>query len=168
MKERTGVITNAMSELIGMHITYTGPEDALPTPNISWETYSNSYPEFAETNDLSMVTFLDIDGFRVVFPGDLERPGWLSLLRNTGFKAALSRGVDVLVASHHGRENGYCPEVFTVSGEVGAVVFSDSSIRHASQSMANTYARHARGVPFNGQNRRVLTTRNDGTLVWDF
>ncbi len=92
LKERGGPLSDAMRELIGMHVVYTGPDEALPTPNITWETYNNTYPEFSETNDLSMVTVLNINGLRVLLPGDLERTGWLALLRDAGFRAGLSRG----------------------------------------------------------------------------
>ena len=47
-----------------------------------------------------------------------------------------------------------------------AVVFSDAWISYDTQQMAGTYGQHASGVAFNGQHRRVLTTRNDGTLTW--
>ncbi len=71
------------------------------------------------------------------------------------------------MASHHGRENGYCREVFDHTGQVAVVAFSDSPVQHATQEMATTYAQHARGIQFNGQTRYVLTTRNDGTIEWN-
>jgi hypothetical protein len=45
---------------------------------------------------------------------------------------------DILVASHHGRENGYCREVFDYC-HPQAVVMSDKSIVHDTQLMAQVY-----------------------------
>jgi hypothetical protein len=42
---------------------------------------------------------------------DIEREGWLEMLKLPSFQQCL-REVNVFVASHHGRENGYCEEVF--------------------------------------------------------
>ena len=32
--------------------------------------------------------------------------------------------------------------------------------------MMNTYAAHATGIQFNGEMRKVLTTRTDGSIIW--
>ena len=46
------------------------------------------------------------------FAGDLERAGWEMLLLNAAFRRELAL-VRILIASHHGRENGYCEDVFS-------------------------------------------------------
>ena len=112
-----------------------------------------------------MVTFLDCNGLKFIFPGDLENAGWLKLLENVTFQQDL-RGVDIFVASHHGRESGYCSDVFDICSPRVAV-FSDSNIVHASQDMSNTYGRHCSGIQFNGTPRSVISTRNDGSVWWD-
>lgn len=44
--------------------------------------------------------------------------------------------VDIFIASHHGRENGYCEELFAqYDGRPDVFVFSDSPIQHATQEM---------------------------------
>jgi beta-lactamase superfamily II metal-dependent hydrolase len=53
---------------------------------IQARTYGNTYPEFADTNNLSCVVVIEYAGFRIMFPGDLERPGWLWLLRRNDFR----------------------------------------------------------------------------------
>ena len=100
-----------------------------------------------------------------LIPGDLEKAGWAKLLERADFRAALAP-VDVFIASHHGRESGYCKEVFDYATGVEVFVFSDSSISYATQEMATVYGNHASGVMFNDQLRKVLTTRNDGPLTW--
>ncbi|HTD89543.1 MAG TPA: hypothetical protein VK663_02690, partial [Burkholderiales bacterium] len=78
---------------------------------ISSRSFFNSYPYFTETNDLSLVTFINYAGFQILFPGDLEKAGWQALLLRPEFCSELMR-TSILVASHHGRENGFCEDVF--------------------------------------------------------
>jgi hypothetical protein len=129
----------------------------------------NSYPQFATTNDLSLVAFIKFAGFKILFPGDLEEPGWLALLMNPLFRAELGN-TNILVASHHGRANGYCRKVFDYC-HPQAVVMSDKSIVHDTQLMARVYhdevaKHHPAGVHVATTNKRrhVLTTRRDGHI----
>jgi beta-lactamase superfamily II metal-dependent hydrolase len=124
--------------------------------------YWNPYPLFTNTNNLSLVTFVHGPGFSVLFTGDLERAGWLMLLRNPSFVRELAM-VRILVASHHGRESGYCKEAFAHFAP-DVVVISDDEIEFETQ--ANCYAKHAKGISWNGgrETRFVLTTRCDGDI----
>jgi len=101
--------------------------------------------------------------------GDLERPGWLRLLENPHVRRHLSQ-VDVFVASHHGRSNGYCREVFDYC-RPRLVVMSDGPVQHDTQLMASTYSQHATGETFNSPGgreiRKVVTTRKDGNIFWE-
>jgi beta-lactamase superfamily II metal-dependent hydrolase len=65
---------------------------------------------FSDENNLSLVIFVRCGAHKIIFPGDIERDGWPQLLRNQSFRNELL-GVNVFVASHHGRRNGYCEEV---------------------------------------------------------
>lgn len=123
----------------------------------------NTYPGFDDENNLSLVTILQYHDLGIIFPGDLEKAGWQQLLLRRDFQLALS-GVNVFVASHHGRETGYCPEVFDYCfPEI--VVFSDKSVVHETQKTAGLYRQHTRGVRFfDGETRHVLTTRNNGYI----
>jgi beta-lactamase superfamily II metal-dependent hydrolase len=132
----------------------------------------NPYPQFTNTNDLSLVVFIKFAGFSICFPGDLEKAGWLALLKNPAFCRELSM-TDILVASHHGRENGYCKEVFDFC-HPQAVIMSDKAIVHDTQSMAQTYRNeviknHPNGicVATTGKRRHVLTTRRDGFIHFE-
>jgi hypothetical protein len=166
-----GGVTDDMECYLALHGGYT--VDA-PEPfnqymgGITLTTFGNSYPAFTATNDLSLVAFVQFGAFRIVFPGDLERAGWLALLQNPDFCAQL-RGVNVFVASHHGRETGYCEEVFAHC-HPQAVVISDKSIVHDTQLMTPTYRQrvldHQDGVLVATTNKRrhVLTTRRDGSI----
>lgn len=127
----------------------------------------NEYPAFSDTNNLSLVVFIKYGGFKMLFPGDLEKVGWLALLRRADFRAELY-GTNVLVASHHGRESGYCEEAFNYFTP-DAVVISDKPIVHETQrGMVPDYGRVARerGVRVRTtlKDRHVLTTRRDGWI----
>jgi beta-lactamase superfamily II metal-dependent hydrolase len=132
------------------------------TASVFW----NDYPIFTKTNDLSLVVFLKFAGFKMLFPGDLERAGWSALLRKDDFRAELA-GTDVLVASHHGRENGFYEDIFNYFTP-GAVVISDKPIAHETQRMVSDYRRVVRDngviVRSTGKRRHVLTTRRDGWI----
>lgn len=127
------------------------------------EHYWNDFPDFKDENNLSLVTILRYHNHGVIFPGDIEKDGWLRLLERPDFRAALSC-VNVFVASHHGRENGYCPEVFNYC-RPEIVIFSDSTVVHETQKTAGLYRQHTRGIKFfDGKERHVLTTRNNGMI----
>lgn len=123
----------------------------------------NVYPSFDDENNLSLVTILQYPGLGIIFPGDLEKAGWKQLLTRADFQTALA-GVNVFVASHHGRETGYCSEVFNYC-HPEIVIFSDKSIIHETQKSAGLYRPHTRGVGFfDGETRYVVTTRNNGYI----
>jgi len=169
---KTPPISPAMTELLGMVDSYTesvAPHQLEPS-GLRVTIFHNDYPTFSDTNNLSLLTFLDVGAVSFALGGDLECPGWLQLLRNPSVQAHLKR-VGVFVASHHGRESGYCPEVFEYC-KPHLVVMSDESIQYDTQLMASTYAQHASGAMFgtpSGQElRKVVTTRKDGNIYWEF
>ena len=173
MKQQSGGVTDDMEQYLALHSTYTvdatEPFD-LHMGGITLKTFANPYPLFQNTNDLSLVAFIQYSAFKIVFPGDLEEAGWLALLQRPEFCAAL-RGVNVFVASHHGRENGYCEPVFAHC-HPQVVVTSDKSIIHDTQLMTPIYRQrvldHENGVLVanTGERRHVLTTRRDGHILF--
>ena len=168
---KTPPISPAMNELLSMIDSFTGgvTREQLEPAGLQIWVFHNDYPAFTDTNNLSLLTFLDVGGVSFVLGGDLEKAGWLSLLKNPQVRSLLQR-VHVFVASHHGRENGYCSEVFEYC-KPSLVVMSDGPIQHDTQLMAGTYARHALGELFStpsGQERRkVVSTRKDGNIFWN-
>lgn len=167
LKLKSGPISPTMDSMLHMISTYTGGPPTIPPsfPGVEFSTYFNSFDRFDDTNNCSLLTFLTCNGLKFVIPGDLEKPGWKALMENINFREEL-RNVDIFIASHHGRESGYCPEVFDFCSP-SVVVISDDSIRYATQEMTNTYAQHSSGINFDGSRRKVLTTRSDGSFWWD-
>lgn len=130
--------------------------------------FCNSYPAFEDTNDLSCAVFIEYAGVKFLFPGDLENAGWRELLKNEAFRNHLST-THILMASHHGRQSGFCPEVFSICQPL-VVLISDKPIAHETQKTTPDYRNIVQGDGVNIFNtktkRRVLTTRNDGSILF--
>jgi beta-lactamase superfamily II metal-dependent hydrolase len=146
-----------------------------PLGGVHWHCFWNCYAsDFTDTNNLSVATFVDYGGFRMLYGGDLETAGWRRLLTRPDFVAKLA-GVQVLIASHHGRENGKCDELFEFCTPK-LIIFSDGEKQHGTQETTDYYGRKASGIPdwtrpkpsFGFQpTRSVMTTRSDGTITID-
>lgn len=68
------------------------------------------------------------------------------------------------MASHHGRESGYCEAVFDYC-KPHIIIISDEEIQYDTQDV--DYKSHASGLPWNNstETRYVLTTRSDGMIT---
>jgi len=163
LKGQAGPLGPGIAALLSMISTFTASVASPPTyPSTEFAVFWNEYPRFQDTNNLSLVLFLHYPGISIVFPGDLERPGWQALLQNSAFVSHLGR-VNIFVASHHGRESGYLPQVFDICTP-DVIVISDEAIQY--QSQETSYAQHARGIKWNVSGTcRVLTTRGHGMLT---
>lgn len=169
LKALGGPLSNDAQWYVRACNTYNVPTDTpfnLNMGGITATTFFNPYPTFTDTNNLSLVVFIKYSNFKILFPGDLEKAGWRALLQRQDFCAEL-RGTDVLVASHHGRDNGYCPEIFDYFTP-SAVVISDKPIEHETQQTVPDYRRVVRDqgvrVRTTMKDRHVLTTRHDGWI----
>lgn len=162
MKQAQGPLSQAMSHFFRV-ISQSGPALTMPPlASMDMVVFSNLYPNFTDTNNLSLVTFVQAEGINIVFPGDLEAAGWRALLQSQAFCEHLTRS-NFFVASHHGRESGYCPEVFRCcSPEI--VIISDESIQFDTQRSVN-YGQHAGGVQFPSGMKYTVTTRSHGMIV---
>lgn len=139
---------------------------------ITAAVFSNDYPRFVDTNNLSLAVFIKFGQFKILFPGDLEKEGWLALLTQRAFRAELA-DTNVLLASHHGRDSGFCPQVFDYFTP-DCVVISDKPIMYETQQTVPDYRnvlrpcgvniRFAGGLPYARGKRHVLTTRRDGWI----
>lgn len=172
IKEAAGEVTEDIGRYLDLHAGYIHPVASPFDQNMGGITYRafwNSTPRFYDTNNLSLVVFFKYGTFKIVFPGDLEEAGWLALLERPEFRAELA-DTTILIASHHGRENGYCAEVFNHC-HPQAIVMSDKAIVHDTQRIAQTYRQRVIDhwpngiiVATTGKNRHVLTTRRDGSI----
>lgn len=138
---------------------------------VHWRVFWNRYEiDFRDTNNLSLAAFVTFGGFTVLFGGDMERAGWARLLTLKGF-CELLPSVNVYVASHHGRENGCCEDMFGLC-RPELVIFSDGPKQHGTQETNGWYASRTIGIPDHSRpggllgppRRKVMTTRNDGIV----
>ncbi len=136
---------------------------------LTW--FWNPYPFFEDENNLSLVALLNIRGINFLFPGDMECNGFNNMLRTCpSFRNAMS-GVRVLVASHHGRDNGICQAMFDeYRCNPDIVVISDDYKQYGTQETSGYYSRKAKGIAWfrNGGARYVLTTRSDKEIRFSF
>lgn len=151
---------------------YNGPiapgGPGLAFQGVEVRAFCCPYPRFTDENNLSLVVFLKCHGVGVMFPGDIEKNGaFPELLKREDFRQAL-RETDVYVAPHHGRENGCSEEALAYLTNVTFCVISDKGHMHDTQKTLNYYRSIARGGPFRGEPRYVLTTRKDGTITFEF
>src|SRR5216684_5208113 len=117
------------------------------------------------TNNLSLVVVAQFGAFKIVFSGDLEVAGWRRLLSLPSFRQDLM-GTSVFVASHHGRESGWCTELFDLF-RPQLVIISDDARQFDSQDTDDWYRIRCTGAVFvtNPSDRRyVATTRKDGAM----
>jgi beta-lactamase superfamily II metal-dependent hydrolase len=149
------------------HLYTTDPTATTPQPSFDGlnerTCFYNSYPLFDDENNLSMAIFLKCHGIGIMFTGDLERAGFSELLKDGHFRAAL-QSTNVYIASHHGRESGCSDEIANLLTNVFYVVISDKGYMYETQRTLPFYRAIAKGGPFRGETRRVLTTRRDGRI----
>lgn len=161
LKRLGGPLSSAMKSLIGM-IRSSEAASGANFANIEYRVFHNNFPDFEDTNNLSLLVFVSVGDKIFCFPGDLEKAGWLALIKKTEVQEWLKR-TDFFVASHHGRESGYCPQVFQYC-RPKLIIVSDKPIVHDTQLV--DYTSHAGGVQVGQEYRFVLTTRKDGSIFF--
>lgn len=145
------------------------PDNALVgSPDVSGgvriETFYSSDCGHSNINNHSLVTLFEYQGVKVLIPGDNEPASWKSLLEQPYFKNRI-KNTSLFVASHHGRESGYHPDLFkeftpdicVVSD--GRVQDTDATSRYSSHA-SGWLTHHRENKP--SKERSCLTTRSDG------
>lgn len=168
--------TYALKTLEHIRTTYTSKVTDFSPPYTrktflltKQELYKAGIP--IETNHLSQMVFIEYGETTFCIPGDLQDRSWQLLLEKPDVQSWLNK-TNILIAAHHGRENGYHEEIFDHCLP-DCVILSDKYIVHRTQEdMVAAYARHVRGngivyTPATGNSisRKTLTTRNDGHIL---
>lgn len=158
-----------------LETSFAGSDALYPEPvfpHVQTEYFFNTYPSFTDENNLSLVLWLKVHNCTFLFPGDMECAGFQHLLKNDAQFRHRVKDVNILMASHHGRANGICPEMFDEYGcKPQIVIISDSDKQYASQETTSYYASKAIGITNfrqDGGYRSVLTTRSDGEIWFAF
>lgn len=120
----------------------------------------------ANINNHSIVTVLSYADSKVILTGDNEPPSWKELLENDDFINAIV-DADILLASHHGRDSGFYPELFRYFNPKLTII-SDGQV--CDTSATDRYSKINTGWIVHRRNgkeeiRKCVTTRNDGVIV---
>ena len=156
-------------EITGRYNGSVAPQNDVTKPenngNVSVQTFIPSQASTGNLNNHSVVTVLEYSGVKILIPGDNEPPSWEELLNRRDFATAIS-GTHVLVAPHHGRESGFHSTLFdhfrpsiTLISD-GRTVDTSATARYTNVTKGWSVRRR------NGtlQDRKCVTTRNDGTI----
>ena len=146
-----------------------GTQDRVDLPQnnggVSIKRFAPTQSSTGNLNNHSVVTVLEYSGVKILLPGDNESASWEELLNRGDFVAAIA-GTHVLVASHHGRESGFHSPLFD-HFRPAITLISDG--RTVDTSATSRYTNVTKGWLVrrrNGtrQDRKCVTTRNDGTI----
>lgn len=160
VKQRFG---NALTTTATWHPECNKVSQTMKIHDISFSFFWNNYPVFQDAHNLSLVTFISYRDIHIIFPGDLETEGWRALLQCSEFRDRLRR-INIFVASNHGQEAGYCPEVFD-SCKPELIIISNECNQRISPDMLTQYQQHAKGSPEGVCDKKLLTTHDDGTIT---
>lgn len=144
------------------------PFNPIVNGGVEFETISPKaeWTNKQDPNTFSGIIIVKAFGYKFVLTGD-NPATILNKMMSENYKQIKSHisNATVLLAPHHGRTGEYCKEFFDCVNPYLTVV-SDKSIEHETQNeTAKLYK--GRGRFLNGQERFVLTTRNDGTISFD-
>jgi beta-lactamase superfamily II metal-dependent hydrolase len=85
----------------------------LPPREIEYEKNLTTGGE-TYCNNISIVTYLRINGSKILLPGDIMKNGMESIIkRNSSIRNKLAEGVDVLIAPHHGLRSSFSTFLFS-------------------------------------------------------
>jgi beta-lactamase superfamily II metal-dependent hydrolase len=154
--------------------TYTTPVTQYPDLGLKFEWFMLSPSEAKQVpgqfvNNSSIVLVLTVTGTKFkekfLFGGDMETAGWEALLKkNANFRNAV-KDVDFFIVSHHGHQSGFSELLYAAMGRKPYI--NIVSIHHNDEHIDDRYKQeaYASGTKVNGEDRRMLTTRRDGTIT---
>lgn len=123
--------------------------------------------EDVNLNNMSFLTVMEYNGFKLLTMGDLEDDAIEQLLEKSYVRSAIS-DTDVLVAPHHGRQSSYTSELFE---EISPDIVAISDAAGVDSSASSEYSDQASGKVVQTRDdeyktRYSITTRNDGVLYF--
>lgn len=157
---------------------YTGDvkecESALVSDNNGGVKIRHFHPTKSATSNInnhSIVTIVSFGDVKVLIPGDCEGAGWNELLNAEDglFKKEL-KGVNILIAAHHGHASGYSADLMKeINSTLKLVIVSDGKYNE-DVSITQNYSNASLGmlVKNNRTNEiklaKCLTTRKNGWI----
>lgn len=163
---------SVVDKYLEIHHRYSAPIRAGESPfdpsvngGAVFQTFHPKSTATSNLNNHSIVTVVSYAGLKMLIPGDNEKPSWSELLTDGSFRTAIA-GTDVLLAPHHGRDAGFCEELFEYINPRLTIV-SDGSV--CDTSARDRYRTRSRGWNVfsndgSSETRYCLTTGCDGTV----
>ncbi len=172
-KQNQASYTEKLDRYFEMSDSYNQPipdNELVGNPNVSGgvsiDKYASKNCGVSNINNHSGVVVFSYSGSKIIIPGDNEPPSWRVLKDRADFQAAVT-STDIFMASHHGRESGYCSELFDLF-KPSLCVVSDSRAQDTNAS--SRYSAHATGWTVHSRSGRqsktrcCITTRSDGFI----
>jgi beta-lactamase superfamily II metal-dependent hydrolase len=141
------------------------PNRAENNGGVKIQFFSSNTINHSNINNHSIVTVITYEERKILLPGDNEDASWSDLLNQPSFKEAIS-GVDIFLASHHGRDSGFYSQLFTYF-KPRLTIISDGP--YTETSATDRYGAVTQGWTVHHRNgkdevRKCVTTRNDGVI----
>lgn len=146
-------------------------QSPLQAPNHGCEQFElfTCNPDSDNLNNHSTAAVISFAGTKFLLTGDTEKVGWEKLLSMPQFCQAATN-IDILLASHHGRDNGFNEDLFELIGSPAIVIISDTAV--GTTSVTQKYYGKSNDTGWHVTNRSngasekryCLTTRDDGTI----
>lgn len=124
---------------------------------LTWEQAGKS------ANNSSIVVFYQYAGWLFVLPGDIEEKGWCDLWdkNEKTFEEIIDSSVHrILVAPHHGRENGFSGTMFE-DVDPHLVLISD---KRAKEFTSSKFYTRPLGIEYNGETKKFFSTKSGGRM----
>lgn len=146
------------------------PSSGNPFDGLTAEVFSTSLCDKENKNNFSAIVVIKLGNAKIIVCGDNESASFDILMNRDNFKKAVKNAY-VLVAPHHGRENGYYEEFVDLVNPFLTII--SDTIKGAT-SVTEKYTNKSKGYPvynnLNGlkESRKCLTTRKDGNIMVEF
>ncbi len=126
-------------------------------------------------NNSSIIRWIELIGtnqiFRVLFCGDMEEAGWSWLIKNNpDFKNKIGKGIDILIAPHHGHNSGYSKELFELMDAPKLSILSKGEESDGETDVSSNYSKNSTGLLVTPLTTKIsdrkysLTTRSNGNI----
>ena len=160
---------NSMNERYNAPVSVNeSPTEASVNGGVAFEIISpkSEWTTKQDINTFSNIVVVKAFDYKFVLTGDNPSSILSKMMAEDycGIRNHIANST-VLLAPHHGRTGEFCKEFFDCVNPYLTVV-SDKSIEHETQN-DTTQLYKGRGANLYGQDRYVLTTRNDGTIMFD-
>ncbi len=117
-------------------------------------------------NNTSIVTVIEHNDVKFLFPGDLQVSGWEKLLEDERFVEAAS-GTNFFITSHHGHKNGFTKKIIDVLGKPDLFVIP---ARSGDDDVDSSYSKSefSNGFLIEGDNEKShsVSTKDKNTSIF--